>query len=333
MKTILLFPVLILILCLRPETAAAQVEKIITGAGPEDIVTDPAGAEPTLLISCCSRRDSDQEFREIVRYHPSSDSVQVLVRIDEPANITFHPHGIFLDTVFKPERLLVISHENIETVFHPVLIYEVKGDTLFFKEMIDSPLLVSPNCLVTGPGGEIYVVNDAGKHGSLAEMILNMKRGSIVRFERTGEWAFSGERVTSRLGMPAGVNRSGSKLFVADARLNRVFTFDISKDGLSNRQELIKVTGPDNIRFSGDKLLVACHSKPLAFVRHAKSAKNLSPCQIISLDSETGASDILYTNDGSEISAGSVGIELGPYFYIGQVFGDYILKMPFAAQE
>ncbi len=302
MKRLFLLSLLTLLACTRPETAPAQGEDIKVGYGPEDIVLDTGSPTPSLLISCSSRRETFPDFGEIIRYDITDGRLTTLIRTDEPANIRFRPHGIFLDTLAVPERLLVVSHESEQPAFHPILIYRVEGDSLRFEEMIDSPLLVSPNTLVTGPAGEVFVVNDAGKRGSLMEKALKMKRADIVRFEKFGGGGYTGEKVAGKLGMPAGVNRIADTLYVSDATLNRVFAYTISKKGLNDRREVVGVTGPDNIRTWHNRLLIACHVKPLAFVRHARSAARPSPCEIISLDPQTGEYEVVFSDDGTRIS-------------------------------
>ncbi|MFZ5942249.1 MAG: hypothetical protein ACOYXB_16910 [Bacteroidota bacterium] len=327
MRKYLFLPLILILACSRPEPTTAQAELILTAYGPEDMVTDLGTGKPTLLISCSARRDSYPEYGEILRYFPDEGRQQVMVRSGEPANIRFRPHGIYLDTLTVPERLLVISHENEESGFHPVLIYTVTADTLFFSEMIDSPLLNSPNSLVTGPSGEIFVINDSGKRGSTLEKILGSKRAGIVRFEKPDGYGYSGELVASRLSMPAGINRIADTLYVSDARANELLTFTITPGGLDDKKVLARITGPDNIRPFGKNLLIACHTRPFAFIRHVRSASNLSPVEIISLDPQTGNYKVLFSDDGSTVSAGSVAVALEPFLYIGQVFENRIVKL------
>lgn len=327
MRKYLLLPLILFLACSRPEPTTAQAELIQTAYGPEDLVTDRVTGSPTLLISCSSRRDIYPDYGEILRYYPGDGRQQVMVRSGEPLNIRFRPHGIYLDTLSVPERLLVISHENEESGFHPVLIYTVTEDTLFFSEMIDSPLLNSPNSLVTGPSGEIFVVNDSRKRGSTLEKILGSKRATIIRFVKPDGYGYSGELVASRLGMPAGLNRIADTLYVSDARANQLLTFTIKSGGLEEKKVLARITGPDNIRPCGKNLLIACHTRPFAFIRHVRSATNLSPVEIICIDPQTGSYKVLFSDNGSTVSAGSVAVILEPYLYIGQVFENRIVKL------
>jgi hypothetical protein len=168
-----------------PATHGMATERISVGPGPEDMVPDTLQGVARLLVSCSSRRDSQEEYGEIIACYPGTGIQKSMIRVEEPPGIVFRPHGIYLEGI----RLYVISHEE-EPHDHPVLIYEVHGDTLVFLEMVRTPMLHSPNALVTGPQQEIYVVNDAGKRGSILEKVLRLKRANVIRLEKDagGTW-------------------------------------------------------------------------------------------------------------------------------------------------
>jgi hypothetical protein len=150
--------------------AQTEVERIQVAPGPEDMVLDSSLANPRLIISCCGRREAHKPYGEIVSLDLTTGKQFVLKRLNEPEGIHFRPHGIYLDG----DLLYVISHEQ-EPDYHPVLVYRLGEEQLHFVELIHTKLQNSPNALVTGTHGEIYLVNDSGKRGSLWEKELRLQ--------------------------------------------------------------------------------------------------------------------------------------------------------------
>ena len=298
------------------------VDRIPLQPGPEDMVLDTMHGEPALLISCCERRDPDRPYGEIVHYNLISGEQAVLERRNEPEEILFRPHGIFLDG----DLLYVISHER-EPDYHPVLVYRVRGDHLEFIEEIFTSGQHSPNALVTGPGREIYLVNDSGKRGSLMEKALKLKRASVMKLTKRSDGIWRSEMVAHRLGYPAGINRIDDQLYVGDAVLHKIHVYQISRQGLSPVGEISKLKGNDNIRIHEGRLLSPGHVKPLKFIAHAKKPKKKSPVDVYLADPGTGEISILYSGDGSSISGGSTAIIYGDHLYISQVFDPFIMKV------
>jgi hypothetical protein len=297
-------------------------ERIPVGPGPEDMVLDTLSNGPRLIISCSSRRDSQEPFGEMVSYHLLTGKYRELIRYHEPPGLLFRPHGVYLDGPW----LYVISHER-EPDDHPILIYRLHGDSLEFKEMIRTPLQISPNALVTGPRGEIYFVNDSGKRGSTLEKVLKLKRATVVRLSQDQEGGWNGKIVARKLGYPAGINRMGDRLYVGDAILHRIHIFTISESGLEPGSAINHVRGNDNIRIYRNQLLVPGHVKPFRFIKHAGDPDKLSPVAVYLIDPGTGGSSTIYYTDGSAISAGSSAIIFENDLYICQVFDPFLLKV------
>ena len=324
----LLLPVMALLMwmpsgCHRiPVTSGMPVRRIQVGPGPEDMVLDTLQGESRLIISCTARRETEEPFGEMVACLLPSGEVRELVRLNEPAGLLFRPHGIYLDR----DLLYVISHER-EPDDHPVLIYRLKGDTLLFTEAVRTPLQHSPNALVTGPGGEIFLVNDAGKRGSIMEKMLKLKRASVVRIARNGEGEWDAATVASGLGYPAGINRLGETLFVGDAILHRIHIYTISGRELLPAGEIRGLRGNDNIRIHEGRLLVPGHIRPFRFIAHAGHPDRKSPVAVFEADPRSGESRVLYADDGSAISAGSTALIYRDKLYISQVFGSYLLEV------
>jgi len=305
-----------------PSLSEAPVTKIEVGPGPEDMVLDTLSGEHRLIISCSARRDPHKPYGEMVAMNLGTGALKEMIRYDEPSDLRFHPHGIYLDG----DKLYVISHEA-EPDNHPILIYRMHGDSLEFKELIRTPLQISPNALVTGPEGEIYFVNDSGKRGSLAEKALKLRRASVVRIEKDSIGNWKSEYVALKLGYPAGINRMGSRLYVGDAILSRVHVYNISREGLAPIREIKNLKGNDNIRIQNNHLITPGHVKPIKFIKHAKDPEKLSPVEVYLINPKTGQHKSLYYTDGSQISAGSTALIYQNHLYICQVFDPFILKV------
>jgi arylesterase/paraoxonase len=306
-----------------PATADSQSEgkRIEVGPGPEDMVLDTLHT-PRLLISCSARREEYKPYGEIESLDLLSMERKILTRYNEPDSILFHPHGIFLDK----ELLYVISHER-EPDIHPILIYRVRGDSLEFLERITAGLMNSPNALVTGQAGEIYLVNDSGKRGSIWEKALKLKRANVVMLKKDSLDLWSSQYMAIDLGYPAGINRIGNQLYVGDAILNQIHVYQISKNGLKPLPPIKGLKGNDNLRIKDGKILTCGHIKPFRFIGHAKNPEKLSPVEVFLVDPNTGESKSIFKTDGSQISGASTAIIFEDKLYISQVFEPYMLQV------
>lgn len=323
-------PAIALILCLsivfinmtQELTGQTVVERIPVKPGPEDMVLDTMNGDPCLIISCCGRREAHKPYGEMIRYDLTTGKQVLMRRLGEPGDILFRPHGIYLDG----DMLYVISHEK-EPDYHPVLVYRVNGAHLDFVELIHTGHQHSPNALVTGPGREIYLVNDSGKRGSMLEKALKLKRASVEKLSKKSDGLWHAEMVADKLGYPAGINRIDDQLYVGDALLHKIHVYQISKDGLSPVGEISKLKGNDNIRIYEGQVLTPGHVKAMKFIGHAKKSSKKSPVDVYLADPGTGEYSTIYSTDGSTISGGSTAIIYGTHLYICQVFDPYILKV------
>ena len=313
--------------CTEAQQKTAGTKRITVGSGPEDMVIDHKGGFSRLLISCSARREGDASFGEIVSYTPATDAVDTLVRIGMPDSLYFQPHGIFLDKDSQPQKLYAISHEHDEG-FHPVYVWAVHGDTLVFEELVSSELLHSPNALTLGTNGELFIVNDSGKRGSMMEKILKLKRANIVQLTRDADGEWQGGIVADKLGYPAGINRIDNKLYVGDAVCHRLHVYSISSGQLIPLEPIKGLRGNDNIRVIEKKLYLTGHIKPFRFIRHVKSRSKNSPVEVWEIDPATREIRSLFYTDGSLISAGSTAVVLNGKLYISQIFDPFILSVP-----
>ncbi len=324
--TLLIFIGLGLNACKPLQNTVLPAERITVGSGPEDMVPDSVDGRVRLLISCSARRDTQDNFGEIVAFYPASKEVDTLERKKMPDSLYFQPHGIYLDRSSDPPVLYCISHEH-DKGFHPVTIWDVYPDSIVFNGLISSELLHSPNALVKGEKGEIYVVNDSGKRGSLAEKILKLNRANVVKLWQDSSGTWDGTIAASGLGFPAGINRIGSTLYVGDAIHHCLHVYAIREGNLIPENPIRGLRGNDNIRVIDHHLYLTGHVKPMKFVAHTKSPDNRSPVRVWEVDPVSREITPLFYDDGGRISAGSTALLIDGKLYISQVFDPFILEV------
>jgi hypothetical protein len=290
-----------------------------SGYGPEDIVLDSIHTPPRLLVSCASRRSEYPVYGEIESIDPVSGSRLVLSRIGEPKGFAFRPHGISLVLSGEFQYLYVISHDD-QNGKHPIVQYQVDGNNLVLVRILETKLLVSPNALQAYPDGSLLVCNDAGTRNSMKEKILGQKLGNILFYDGRGNWSI----VAAKLAMPAGLTGMGDQVFVSAALENTLFSFRLVDGQLSERKQVCRIKGPDNIRIHNNKLIVTSHSKPIKFILHTRKKSQISPSLVLSIDPKTGKSEQLFYDKGNLISAASVALIFNNQLVIGQIFEPFI---------
>lgn len=296
-----------------PKEYAAKADVVKVLPGPEDAVLDTITTAPRLLISCDTRRDNEPDRSEILSYDIATKTQVALKRI-EPAGLIFHPHGIDLVQVKDTLILLVVSHDN-QTPAQQILRYRVYKDSLVFLTRIVDPLIVSPNAITGLSDGSILISNDAGKKGSIAEMLFKLKRCRIIHWDGN-KCSIAAEKFC----YGNGITVHGSKVYYATTLQNKVFSFDYANGKLVNKQVLAKVKGPDNLRIDGNNLIVACHLRFIKFIKHVKHTDKHTPSTIYSINENTGAATTLFYDDGQQIDASSTGLIYKDKLYIVGVF-------------
>ena len=305
-----------------PGFANSCFRKIAVSNGPEDMVLDEKSdpVQPRLIISCSSRRKSEQALSEICSYDIRSHIPKSLKRI-EPADLCLHPHGIDLVKVGDSLILLVVNHCD-DRHQQSIVRYLVKGDELYFINQIKDPLFSSPNAVAGFSDGSFLVSNDAYKRGSKWEMIFRAKKAQVI-FCKAGQFTVAAKHVC----FGNGIMIDKDTVYQASTIPGEIYRYIFKEGKLTGRTILAKVKGVDNIRGYGDKLIVAGHLKFRKFVKHMKHKESLSPSNIYTINRSNGAIQLLYSNDGDQISAASTGIVYNGHLFIGQVFDSFILDV------
>lgn len=295
--------------------------------GPEDIAVDSFGDTPRLFVSSTDRREGIKAG-EIFEVPAETGAARPLPRAGEPDGLIFNPHGIDIMQDDRGDIFLyaIIHWREDGGDKHAVVRYQVSSDLLIFDQIYTDPLLVSPNDLSVLSDGTMYVSNDASGRGGMFETVLGLKRSTVVFFDGS-KWSVAADGIA----MANGIAVFPDVVYLSATRENRVYVFKREQSGgLTDKQVLARIKGPDNISVFGNSLIVAGHRKSLALARHLGASKHppSSPTTIYQIDTGTNEMGILFTDNGDLISAGSVGVISGGCLCIGQIMDPFVLCVP-----
>lgn len=297
-----------------PKSYQTQDEVIAVGPGPEDAVVDTISEQPRLLISCNARRKNDAHYGEIMAYYLKDGSKKLLTRTNEPKNLLFTPHGIDLVMVKDSLILLVVNHEH-EQHINSILRYKVEKDKMFFLNKITDPLITSPNAVTGLSDGTILISNDSKKPGQVLDMLFKVKKAEIVYWNGSNCSVASKKYCYSN-----GITNSNGKVYLASTLQNKVWSFDFKDGKMINREVIAKVKGGDNIRFNGNNLIVPCHLRSIAFLKHMGDSTKLSPTTVYSINPVSKKTEVIFFDSGKQLSAGSTSVAYNGYLYTVGVF-------------
>lgn len=286
--------------------------KIQVGLGPEDFVLDTINDKQRLLISCDPRRDDKSYLKtgDIWSYNLNTDSAYPFKRINEPTDISFNPHGVFLLNSINKQYLFVVNHFNQEkkrkssviryTVDQDILIYDTNFN---FRSTINSVYAFSKDHFV--------ITNDKKLNGNLYEYKNNQ---------------FT--KIDSHIKYPNGISKIDSILYISTVISNKVYAYTIQKNGsYSKNKKIAKIKGADNLRYCNGMLLTTSHPKLMKVVKHFKNKEKISPSIVYSIDPKTGKTVKLFEDDGSLISAASTAIIYKDKLYISQIFENFLIEI------
>ncbi len=301
-------------------------------AGVEDIDIDPDTGIAFLA--------SDDRWAKMLHSQNIKGALYTLDLTDSipvPRNVTnnfpqedFHPHGIsFHQSPDGRKMLFVVNHRSRENTIER---FEYRNDSLIHRESISDPLIISPNDVVGVGERAFYFTND---HSEKMSKLRSIKDLLMIGTGNVGYYDGKQVTITSvrdiRYANGINVSLDGKDIYLAATSDRKIFVYhrDIRSGTLMFANEIQTGTGVDNIDVDPEgNLWVGCHPQLLKFLAHAKDESALSPSEIIKLSPlENGmfSQVTVYMNDGSEISASSVGAVYGNILVIGPVFQRRIL--------
>lgn len=302
-----------------PDPTPGRSNRVDGIPGPEDVVWDPEFER--LLVSSTDRRNRKDDG-QIYSVDPTTLSTTRLPRRGEPMGMPFNPHGIsYVQTSAGPLLYAITHSDPLGEGPHAVVVYVVEAEQLVFLELLDDPLLTSPNDLAALTDGTVYVCNDQSADGGFDEVALALKKATIVQYRPQQGWRV----VADELAYPNGIVVTDDRVIASATREHRLYHWDRGADGaLSGRRVLAEVHGPDNLEWYGERILVAGHIDDLAFLRHFRRGTP-APTLVQAVDLETGELEVIFGDDGERIPGASVAVPVGGTFWIGQVFDPWIL--------
>lgn len=220
--------------------------------------------------------------------------------------------------------LYVVNHSkpSPKVKENRIEVYAIQGSTLQHTRTISGPELVSPNDCFATPEGDVYYTNDSGKRGMLLEKLFRAKKSTVYRVTPNDKKI----QVAKRLAYANGVyvqNDTAKTIYISTVQQKGLFKYSTN----AKRQNLMKVDGQDNVMKCDNYFVVACHPKPIAFLKHAVNPAKLSPTHVWALNIQTGKYQMIFADDGSRVSTGSTGIYYKGKLYVSQVFQPYVLEV------
>ena len=318
----LLLSITVLTNCAIPKTTQRYAiwSKYNTSGGAEDILIDTlTNASAPRIITSCADYANKGTTNAIQAIELTTKRVHSFVRINEPANMPFKPHGIDLSRFNDSLFLYVINHEN-ETKTS-ILTYYIKDTILLLTKRYTSPLLISPNDISVNNKQELYVTNDRSRKYNTLGVLLKLKKGTVVKISNDICTVFSTGYCYAN-----GIISCDSGVYISTVRLNKLF-FVKYNSGIYKKQVVAKFKGQDNITFSNNKLYVTSHQKQIKFVRHAKNQAIISPSVVYEIDLATKHKRVIYSNNGREISAATTALMFRNKLYLSQLFIPFVLEV------
>lgn len=311
---------------------SGTTQKIEGLAGVEDITIDQ-----TTGIAFLS---SDDRWSAMLHNQPTKGSIYKLNLSDsvpQPVSLTlgfqqedFHPHGIsLLQTPEGKKILFVINHRKSGNFIER---FEFRNDSLRHLESVSDDLIISPNDVVGVGERSFYVTNDHDEKNSgwrRVKDFLSIGTGNVCYYDGKKVSATSIKDIKYANGI--NVSPDGKKLYLASTTARSVFIYDrdLVSGTLLKSAEVDADTGVDNIELDADgNLWIGCHPQLLKFVSHSKDESSQSPSEIIKLTKRGDGKfeqKTVYMNDGSEISASSVGAVYKNILLIGPVFQRHVV--------
>lgn len=330
MKFIIVQCFLFFALCINAQNADFT-RKLPTAFGPEDLVYDNYEGRDRLLISASSRWLEKREQGSILAMNPYTGYNEILPIKNDKSPFFFSPHGI--DLVKDNDGnvyLYVISHEPVDSILrHKVIKMQVFEDYLNVVEIFESEYFISPNDITARADGSFYLTNDSKRDhmnlGMAMEKIFRVRSSKITYKSSDNKYSFAAKK----LAYANGICNRNDTLWVSTTQKKNLMAYRISDDGsLEKLGNLSKIKGLDNLCLQGNWLYTTAHPSFGKFLKHAKPDRlSFSPCDVYRVNIKTGEQQMLFSNDGSIISAASTALPIGEKVFLGQVFADFLVEL------
>ncbi|WP_341914843.1 SMP-30/gluconolactonase/LRE family protein [Ferrovibrio terrae] len=314
---------------------AGQCVAVPAPPGPEDmaVLPDGPGLLPGAIVSSQDRRDRAAPGG--LYFYDLSSRPGTFTRLETPASMVLHPHGLSLFTTPDGQSFLhVINHRSRDR--HTVEIFAVQQTpgnipVLRHRGSVASDLFVHPNGIAAAGPESFYLTNDRGSGPGwmhMVENLLQLSRSTVVYHDGRGARV-----VADNIAFANGIEISadGGTVLVGSTqwRMILAYTREITSGMLLRSGSLALPGGADNIRRDANgELWVAAHANAFAFIGHAMNAEKESPSMILRLSRNArGAiqTSEAFGDPGDMLSGASVGVQHQGRLLIGAVFQPTVL--------
>lgn len=317
--------------------------RIDVGPGPEDIALDLSQGYPRLIVSCDDRRSKkpasgsfyaiDLRTRDTFRFAVDK-SPEALYPADGKLS-DWHPHGIALARIEGADYLYSVTHRGNKGGrgyrSDEILRFRIGADTLYYDTVFTSPQLTAPNDIHVLSDGSFYVSNMLKKSNmwQLLRGVFGAKTGNIVYYHPKSGWKVA----IPRQAYPNGifVDEAGQSLYMAHGACKEFNRYTITASGQVGLSS--KTTPPTEI-VMGDNLTqddegflwTTSHPCLFKFLKHSKG-KGPSPSLVYRIHPNTLEAELVYQDNGGEISAASTALLYDGKLYLAQVFDGFVLEI------
>lgn len=247
-----------------------------------------------------------------------------------PAHL--RPHGLSLYRDSDGQRYLMAINHPVNRGTEPEMVEifrETAPGQFAHLQTVANPLFNSPNDLAAVGPSQFYVANDKVLGGGLAAGLQQLGIGASPLTYFDGQGA---RVVVDDIASGGGINVSadGGTLYVSETsgQRIRVLRRDPATGDVTEQARISVPTSPDNIDVAADaSLTVAGHANALKLIQHFIKGSP-APSQVLRVIPDNGgqpAVDEIFLDDGSRISAGSVGTTYGNKLLIGSITARQLL--------
>ncbi|GJL95967.1 MAG: hypothetical protein DHS20C05_23720 [Hyphococcus sp.] len=308
-----------------PRSFAGQCTPVTGIAGPEDILITPGAKR--VFISSRDRRQPDQ--RGSIHIFDLADPLAGGGWQDMTSGMPeeFNPLGIDYFEDGDVRRLFVVNEVNAA-----IEVFEVAEDgALIHLETFAERRLTSPNNVVAVGPRSFYVTNDVkqGRDTQIGKLhFLTRQASGQVLYYNGVAWQMAAEGLKFANGIV--LSQDQKRLYVAETagRAIRVYDRDLETGALfmsSGSGRITLPTAPDNLSIDeSGALWAATLPKPLAVPLHGANPDVIAPSQIIRV-TPGGDPQIIYSDDGKELSASTTAARFGQTLLIGALYDEKFL--------
>lgn len=241
----------------------------------------------------------------------------------------FAAHGIHISQRQDgPWQVLAVNHDRESVEMFEILQQQGKP-ALAWRGCVVMPQHSELNDVAALPGGGFLVSHmvELGGQDMMAAMARTGNTGYLWRW-LPGQGVDKLPGSDTNLTNGVAVSKDGSHVFIAESGEGRVTKIDYATG-----KQLGQVKAfPDNFSWAPDgKLLVTGISGPLPETCFTTPGPCLAPFKVQSIDPDTLELTVLHEQIGPPMGAGTVGVVVDAYLYVGSFMGNQLLRVELGA--